>query len=424
MISKDQVLAKFKQTRQTTHDICAPLHNDDYNMQAMEDGSPPKWNIGHCTWAFEAFALSACVPGYKPYNEKFAFCFNSYYETVGERILRRKRHLLSRPSVEEVYAYRKFVDEQVEIYLTSSAKKIPDMDDFLMRLEIAINHEQQHQELFFTDLKHIFFSSPLQPTYTEMEDALSVETKNQTANFLEYDPVLVDIGHKGDSFSYDNEGGHHKVYLNPFSMMNRLVTNGEFIEFVESGGYSDFRWWLSDAWATVQQENWKHPIYWSKIDSIWYEFTLHGMKKINHAAPVCHISFFEADAYAKYKNARLPTEFEWEHVANNQLEEIESGHFLENNFIQPVVESTNAEKCTQFFGNVWELTQSSYLPYPNFITPPGALAEYNGKFMNDQRVLRGGSCATPGNHIRSTYRNFWQSNKRWQFSGFRLVKDL
>ncbi|MES0489998.1 MAG: ergothioneine biosynthesis protein EgtB [Leptospirales bacterium] len=424
MSSKEKILQHYKNTRLKTHEICSPLEPDDYNMQAMYDGSPPKWNIGHCTWAFEAFALSACVPNYKPYNEKFAYCFNSYYETVGERIQRHNRHLLSRPTLDEVYAYRKFVDEQVEEYLTTSVKKVSNLDDFMMRLEIAINHEQQHQELFFTDLKHIFFMSPLQPAYAEKKDVLSISTEYRPAKFNEFEPVLTDIGHTGDGFSYDNELGRHKVYLNPFSMMNRLVTNGEFIEFVEDGGYSDFRWWLSDAWATVQKEDWKQPLYWTKVDKDWYEFTLHGMKKINHSAPVCHVSFFEADAYAKYKEARLPTEFEWEHVANTQLQEIESGHFMDNNYIQPIVAKPESDACAEFFGNVWELTQSSYLPYPNFVTPPGALAEYNGKFMNDQRVLRGGSCATPQNHIRSTYRNFWQSDKRWQFSGFRLTKDL
>lgn len=421
----DLALKKYLLVRKRSEVLCDPLEIDDFNMQAMIFGSPPKWNLGHCTWAFEAFVLGETVPSYHPYDVGYAFLFNSYYETVGTRIRRDKRYLLSRPTVKEVFKYRKYVDEEITGLLSGGENRISDVDDFLFRLELAINHEQQHQELFLTDLKHIFFESPLQPVYMAAEDALSQAGQNSgPAKFTDHEGCLTEIGHDGNGFAYDNEGGRHKVYLNPFSLMNRMVTNGEFLEFVEDGGYGDFRWWLSDAWACANREEWEQPIYWTKQEGKWYEFTLHGLKELNLNAPVCHVSFYEADAYARYKGMRLPTEFEWEYVAGEKLHEIESGHFMDNEYYHPVAEKISPEVPSQFFGNVWEWTQSQYLPYPHFKALPGAAGEYNGKFMSDQRVLRGGSCGTPQDHIRASYRNFFEGFQRWQFSGFRLAQDL
>lgn len=418
------MLKKFLRVRAETERICEPLEDDDYNMQAMVYGSPPKWNLGHCTWAFEAFVLQAAVPDYRLYNEKYPFLFNSYYETVGERVKRDRRFLLSRPSVKEVYAYRAAVDETIEGLMTTQSEKIEDMSDFLFRLEIAINHEQQHQELFFSDLKHIFFESPLQPAYLEEGEGLTSGATAGQNGFIEYEPALVFVGHEGEDFSYDNERGRHKVYLNPFALSRRPVSYGEYIEFVEAGGYTDFRWWLSDAWAVVQKENWEKPLYWEKRGGEWFEFTLYGWQKIDPEAALCHVSFFEADAYASFRGARLPTEFEWEHAAASRLDEVGAGRFMDDAIYHSGSSLEPQEGAGSFFGNTWEWTQSSYLPYPHFQTPPGALAEYNGKFMNSQRVLRGGSCVTPRDHIRVTYRNFFEPYQRWQFAGFRLAKDM
>ena len=415
---------RFRSIREKTLQLCEPLSIDDYNMQAMIYGSPPKWNLGHCTWAFEAFVLAETVPSYHPYDVQYAFLFNSYYETLGNRIQRDKRYLLSRPTVKEVFQYRKYVDDEIISLLSGEEHRISDIKDFLFRLELALNHEQQHQELFLTDLKHIFFESPLQPVYKEVSDHFSKGRKKAPAAFIDYEERLVEIGHEGEGFAYDNEGGRHKVYLNSFSLMNRPVTNGEYLEFVEEGGYGDFRWWLSDAWAWLNREKVTQPLYWIKQEGKWYEFTLHGMKELNLDAPVCHISFFEADAYARFKGVRLPTEFEWEHAALEKVHEIHEGHFVDHEYYHPIVEKAQPLGTFHFFGNVWEWTQSQYLPYPHFKTPPGAVSEYNGKFMNDQRVLRGGSCATSQNHIRVSYRNFFEGFQRWQFSGFRLAKDI
>ena len=256
----EYVLTKFLAVRKKSEALCSPLEIDDFNMQAMIFGSPPKWNLGHCTWAFEAFVLGETVPSYRPYDVKYAYLFNSYYETVGSRIKRDKRYLLSRPTVQEVFEYRKYVDEEIIELLSGSESRISDIKDFLFRLELALNHEQQHQELFLTDLKHIFFESPMQPAYVEAKDTVSGKRQKAPSAFVEHEGCLTEIGHEGEDFAYDNEGGRHKVYLNPFSLMNRPVTNGEFLEFVEEGGYEDFRWWLSDAWACVNRNEWKKPL--------------------------------------------------------------------------------------------------------------------------------------------------------------------
>jgi ergothioneine biosynthesis protein EgtB len=305
--------------------------------------------------------------------------------------------------------------------------KISDKNNFLYRLELAINHEQQHQELLLTDLKHIFFESPLQPTYIENNGSLKPGVSDSPSGkpvFYDFPESLFEIGYSGSEFCYDNELGRHKVFLNSFSLMNRPVSCGEYMEFIETGGYRQFQWWLSDGWAAVQNGQWEKPLYWEKIGQKWYEFTLYGFREIDENSPIFHVSFFEADAFARFKGMRLPTEFEWEYAAANHQSEIQTGHFQDNRIYHPTAENAASENCANFFGNIWEWTQSSYLPYPHYKAPPGAIGEYNGKFMNDQRVLRGGSCVTPRDHIRLSYRNFFESFQRWQFSGFRLARDI
>jgi len=410
----------------------------------MVYGSPPKWNLGHCTWAIEAFVLEPMVPDYRYFNPRYPYLFNSYYNTVGDRVDRNKRGLLSRPTVNEVYQYRHGVDETVTGIFEKNFTGVRNRQEFLDRLELAINHEQQHQELFFTDLKHIFYSSPMQPVYLETDRSWFDSKKGssgEAARFVEFDEILTEVGFKGEGFCYDNELGRHKVYLNPFAIAERPVLNQEYLEFVEAGGYRDHRWWLSDAWATLQGEGWEHPLYWEKEGNRWFEFTLHGKIPLNPLQPVVHLSFFEADAFARFKGCRLPTEFEWEYVADQTIgtkndsgvdsPEISpkktvsyEGHFMDAGFYHPVTLDPVPAGCGNFWGNVWEWTMSSYLPYPGFKTPEGAVAEYNGKFMNAQRVLRGGSCVTPSDHIRLSYRNFFEPFQRWQFSGFRLARDL
>lgn len=424
MYSENSLQEKFNKTRALTEKLMQPLEVDDYNMQSMTEASPPKWNLGHTTWFFELLVVEPFLKNYTFYDERLLYCFNSYYETAGDRLVRNNRHTLNRPTVEEVYKYRHHVTEAVnELFDNFDSLTGQDKQEVLFRLEMGINHEEQHIELFLTDFKHILFNNPLKPVYIEKELLSSQEAI--PAGFIEYEETITHIGHNGDGFAFDNEKARHKVLLNPFALMDRPVTNAEFLEFVESGGYNKFQYWLSDGWATVNSRKWEHPLYWMKQDNKWYEFTLHGIKPLNMHAPVCHISLYEANAYASFKQARLPSEAEWEYAASTRLEEVKSGHFLENEYYHPIpFEVEDNKSAGAFFGNIWELTHSAYLPYPHFRVPEGALSEYNGKFMNDQRVLRGGSCATPRNHIRLTYRNFFQSDKRWQFSGFRLAKDI
>ena len=407
---------RFQTIRSRSIEICAPLKTEDYVVQPIVDVSPPKWHLAHTTWFFEEFILSKQVANYEVFHSQYSYLFNSYYEGVGDRWVRTDRGNLSRPSTDEVFAYRKHVDAAMATFLAQEStlsEKIKSV------IEIGLQHEQQHQELLVTDLKYILGHNPLFPLYQETKER-NVSQSNPV-NWLKVEEGVFEIGYAGTDFFWDNEKGVHKVFLHEFEIMDRPVTNGEYIEFIKSGGYTNFEHWLSEGWAWVSEHKVKAPLYWHQKGEEWYNFTLGGLKKVDLSAPVTHISFYEADAYAAWKGMRLPTEFEWE-VACKQYEgEVpESANFVEDKYLHPVA----AEGNRQFLGDVWEWTSSAYLPYPHFEKAPGAIGEYNGKFMVNQKVLRGGSCATPRNHIRNTYRNFFPTSIQWQFTGIRLARHV
>ena len=379
---------RYRSIRAATERLCAPLAVEDYQLQSMPDCSPPKWHLAHTTWFFETFALASETP----FNPQFGYLFNSYYEAVGERWPRAHRGLLSRPTVAEVYAYRANVDGRMLRLIEQADSKT--LEGLAPILELGFQHEQQHQELLLTDLKHAFGLNPLRPVYGQSE---IVAVPAISLDRIGYFAGMQWIGHEGDGFAFDNEGPRHRVFLEEFQIATRTVTNGEYLEFVESGGYDQPMHWLSDGWAARQKSNWAAPLYWERIDGEWWQFTLSGMRRLDPNEPVCHVSFYEAEAYCRWAGARLPTEFEWE-VALGQQMDFE---------VNPV----------------WDWTASPYTPYPGYRPAPGALGEYNGKFMCNQMVLRGRSKATPPGHSRSTYRNFFPPDARWQFSGFRLAKD-
>ena len=417
--SKENVLEAFQTVRDFSQTLSNPLVTEDYVIQSMPDVSPTKWHLAHTTWFFETFILLKYLKDYKPINPKYSYLFNSYYIQAGERFIRGQRGLLSRPTVKEVFQYRKYVDDYIENLLTDCNEDI--FNEVASLIEIGINHEQQHQELLLTDIKHVFSINPLYPAYT---DVLPQELKSVLqSEWVQFEAGIFETGHNGNGFAYDNESPRHQEFLNPFNIASRLVTNGEYIDFIEDGGYKKAEIWLSDGWATVEKELWDSPMYWIKQDGEWWNFTLTGKRKVDPNEPVCHVSHYEADAYARWAGARLPTEAEWE-VASVELP-IE-GNFVDNKNLHPVAipGNTNGIKLKQMFGDVWEWTGSSYLPYPGYKTLPGALGEYNGKFMSSQMVLRGGSCATSKSHIRRTYRNFFPPHSRWQFMGIRLAKDV
>ncbi len=386
--------AFYLRVRSHTEHLCEPLEIEDYIPQPSVDVSPPKWNIAHTTWFFEEMILKNYMPGYEVFDEHFGFLFNSYYNTIGERTRRDNRGDLSRPTVKHVFAYRKFVDEKMlglsDMLGESKVSGAAALTDLIV---LGLNHEQQHQELFLTDLKYTLSVNPLFPVYRE---GMAIEelTESAPGSFVEVKGGVHEIGFQSDGFCFDNELSRHKVYLDNFSISDRLVTNADFIEFIEDGGYSDHRLWHSEGWDWVHQNEVISPLYWRKVDGEWHQFTLGGSRKVVMAAPVCHISYYEASAFADWKGMRLPTEFEWE-----------------------------AASLKFDWGKRWEWTNSAYLPYPGFSKAPGAVGEYNGKFMVNQMVLRGGSVVTPDGHSRSTYRNFFHPHLRWQFTGIRLVKS-
>jgi len=386
MVLTDSLLDFFLDTRTHSEKICEPLEIEDYVVQPIVDVSPPKWHLGHTTWFFEEFILNRYAENYRFFDPNFSFVFNSYYETVGRRVVRADRGNLSRPSVKKVYQYRNYITDQIKTLFSVQQSKA--MNDLL---EIGIHHEKQHQELLLTDIKYILGNNPLLPAYSDKFDEYPTEDHNQ--EWIAIDEGIYEVGHHSDSFCYDNEMGRHKVYLHPFEISNKLVTNGDFIEFIEAKGYQRFKHWHADGWEWVKQHAIKAPLYWHSIDGQWHYYSLSGLRKVDLEAPVTHISYYEAFAYAQWKGMRLPTEFEWE-AAQKQFS----------------------------WGKRWEWTESAYLPYHNYQKPQGALGEYNGKFMVNQKVLRGGSVATPKKHTRHTYRNFFQPNLRWQYTGLRLVK--
>lgn len=407
---------RYLAVRQHTESLCRPLATEDYVVQSMPDVSPTKWHLAHTTWFFETFVLSPHAAGYRPFDSHFAYLFNSYYVAVGDRHCRQNRGLLSRPTVAEVYAYRKHVDAAMMEFLADlSGGQLSELGP---TIEIGLHHEQQHQELMLTDIKHVFWVNPLRPAY--QQESPSDAVAPPAMRWADFDEGVNWVGHDGSGFAFDNESPRHRVFLEPFKISSRLVTNGEFKQFIADGGYGRADLWLSMGWATAQQEQWRAPLYWIEERGLWLDHTLHGLRPVRDEEPVCHVSYFEADAYARWAGARLPSEFEWE-VASRTVP-IE-GNFVETGRHHPHPLAADAQGLSQLFGDAWEWTRSAYLPYPGYQPPAGALGEYNGKFMCNQFVLRGGSCATPRSHIRPTYRNFFPPDARWQFSGFRLARD-
>ncbi len=383
--SKEKLKSLFVKVRRRTEFICEPLAVEDYSVQPITEVSPPKWHLAHTTWFFEEFILAPYLKGYRKYSKLFSYLFNSYYNNLGNRILRNERGLMTRPTVKEVYRYRKYVTEEVNELLKENAS-----DEIYKLLEIGINHEQQHQELLAYDIKYILGH---QVNFPEYQDYFITKKEKSTNTFLHIEEGVYDIGYNGKGFHFDNELGFHKVYLREFQISNRLTTNGEFLDFIKDGGYQNFNLWHAEGWDWVCKNKVLAPLYWHRTEDGWSEYNYRGLQSINADMPVMHISYYEAFAFAEWKGLRLPTEFEWE-IASKRFD----------------------------WGQLWEWTSSAYLPYPGFVKAPGALGEYNGKFMVNQNVLRGSSVATPEGHSRSTYRNFFHASQRQLFSGLRLAK--
>jgi ergothioneine biosynthesis protein EgtB len=413
------LLNKYRQTRAALEAACKPLSAEDMLVQSMRDASPAKWHLAHTTWFFETFVLAdAAFGNYQPFDSRFSFLFNSYYESVGARHPRPKRGLLSRPSVDEVFRYRKHVDDAI-------AERLPRLSTTdLARLgpifELGINHEQQHLELLFTDIKHAFAQNPIRPAYRPSPPWRQDSDLVATVRWHNFDASVYRIGHFGDGFAFDNEGPAHRFFLEPFQIASRLVTCKEYLEFIADSGYGRPELWLADGWAAKELHQWTSPLYWEKDGDEWQVFTLDGMQLLEPSEPVCHVSFYEADAYARWADARLPTEQEWEVACGDRPV---SGNLLDEGRLHPMPLTTD-ESFAQLFGDVWEWTASAYGPYPGYRPTAGALGEYNGKFMCNQMVLRGGSCVTPRTHIRGTYRNFFPPETRWQFTGLRLARSV
>ena len=386
----------------------------------MPDVSPTKWHLAHTTWFFETFILKKWMPRYQPDIPQYGFLFNSYYNAAGDMHRRDLRGLISRPTVAEALRYRALVDSKIDNLLASA-------DETLFReigsvLTLGIHHEQQHQELLVTDIKHVFAQNPLYPVFRERQ----IDTRAADApalRFIDFEEITIEIGHDDSGFSYDNEGPRHRALIPAFSLADRPVTNGEYLEFINAGGYTRPEFWLSLGWMTVNEQRWQAPLYWTNREGDWWNFTLSGFRPIDKNEPVTHVSYFEADAYANWAGTRLPTEFEWERAAADLPI---AGNFVESEVFHPASSRSSGQDrhLAQMYGDVWEWTRSAYSPYPGYRAAPGALGEYNGKFMCNQYVLRGGSCASSHKHIRRTYRNFFQPEKRWQFTGIRLARDL
>jgi ergothioneine biosynthesis protein EgtB len=400
-------------TRALSTELAAPLSDEDQVVQANDDASPTKWHLAHTTWFFEAFLLKRFLPGYAVFDERFEYCFNSYYESVGARQPRGKRGLLTRPSAAEVRAYRVFVDQALGRLFDSALTK-----EAAELIELGVNHEQQHQELLLTDILSLFAAEPLKPAYREAGPGVSA-SQAQPLDWIAFEGGIFEVGHDGSSFAYDNEGPRHEALIHPFKLASRPVTNAEWIAFIEDGGYATPTLWLADGWITVKSQDWNGPLYFEKAEGGYGQMSLMGFRPVDLAAPVTHVSYYEADAFARWAGFRLPSEFEWEVAAASVPVE---GRTLGAGHLRPMPAGIGP-RLQQMFGDVWEWTGSAYLPYPGFKAAPGAVGEYNGKFMCNQFVLKGGSCATPEGHVRPTYRNFFYPHQRWQFTGLRLAAD-
>ncbi len=403
--------------RAATVQLAAPLSAEDCALQSMPDASPIKWHLAHTTWFFETFVLERFLRGYRHFDPRYRVLFNSYYNAVGDRHPRSDRGLLSRPSLDDIHLYRR----HVEAHLVPLVAQAADDAELASLLELGLQHEQQHQELILTDLKHLLSRNPLQPAYRERWPLTPV--KPRPSRWIGFAGGLVAVGHHGAGFSFDNERPRHQIFLTPFELASHPVTHGDFLAFIDDGGYTRPELWLSLGFDTVQAQRWTAPLYWEWRDGRWTTFSLHGRVEIDPATPITHMSYFEADAYARWAGARLPTEFEWEAGA---VDCAIDGNFQDSGALHPLAPRVypSGDSPGQLFGDVWEWTASAYAPYPGFATAPGAVGEYNGKFMCNQYVLRGGSCVTPRSHIRATYRNFFPPEARWQFSGIRLARDL
>ena len=413
------LVERYREVRDQTVRLCETLEPEDFIVQAMPDASPTKWHLAHTSWFFETFVLAKLIPGYRHVREDANFLFNSYYNAVGERIARDRRGLLSRPTIAEVWAYRHGVDARVQDALSGLGRD--ELERITPIVILGLNHEQQHQELLLMDIKAAFGINPTRPVFRERGTDPEHKPTASSLSWFSYEGGLAEIGHDSPSFSFDNESPRHTVFLQPFAMGSRLATNGEYLTFMEDGGYDRPELWLSDGWAAKTAAGWKAPGYWEPAVSGWQCFTLGGMRAIAQSEPVAHLSFYEADAFARWSDARLPTEAEWEHVASScQVR----GNFLESGRYHPEVaeEHTQPNEPSQIFGDLWEWTASPYIAYPGYRPASGALGEYNGKFMCNQIVLRGGCCASPESHLRATYRNFFGPSSRWLFSGVRLAR--
>ncbi len=417
------LIAAFDEVRATTESLVEPLTPEDMVVQSMPDASPARWHLAHSTWFFETFILAQVRPDHPPFHPGFGYLFNSYYNAIGERVARHQRGILSRPTVEEIRQYRRAVDDQIRDVLTTADPD--DLNRIAPAITLGLHHEQQHQELLLTDILHAFASNPLRPAYRDdlPESPSSLVNGRTTASplhWLTYPEGIQEIGLEGSAFGFDNERPRHRVFLEPFQLASRPSTNREYLAFLADDGYQRPEFWLSDGWAKVNAGRWKAPLYWEQREDHWWTMTLAGPRLLNLDEPACHLSYFEADAFARWSGARLPTEAEWEIAAEGAPIE---GNLLEIGNLHPTPSPAGTPvHPTALFGDVWEWTRSPYTAYPGFAPPAGAIGEYNGKFMNGQYVLRGGSCVTSQTHIRSTYRNFFPPESRWQFSGLRLAR--
>ncbi len=415
-----RLMGAFNTTRRATCELSAPLSPEDQTVQSMLDASPTKWHLAHTSWFFETFLLKTFARDYDVFDDSYEVLFNSYYNAVGEQFPRDKRGLISRPTTQDVLAYREHVDaatrKLIETTTDNTFAKVAGL------IKVGINHEQQHQELICTDIKHVLAQNPAFPAAYSAQNPMEDEGSPQLG-WASFDGGVIETGVDWElaDFAFDNEGPRHNEYYEPFKLADRLVTNGDYLAFMEDGGYASPMLWLSDGWARVQAEAWAAPLYWQKTDEGWMEFTLDGLRALNLHAPVTHVSYYEADAFAHWTGYRLPREGEWEAAARGQPIE---GNFLSPGTApHPVQVNGQSAPLRQLFGDVWEWTQSAYSPYPGYRAPAGAIGEYNGKFMSGQMVLRGGSCATPVDHVRASYRNFFYPQQRWQFTGIRLAAE-
>lgn len=414
--------ARLRVTRRRSLELAQSLTAEDMVVQPSDDASPTKWHLAHVSWFFETFVLKVHLPGYEIFDDRFAYCFNSYYVGAGDRQPRSQRGLLTRPTLDEVLAYRRHVDNKLDELFAQPECLSRDVQSLI---ETGINHEQQHQELLLTDILWLFAESPLAPAYREVAPGLNTMPSQDAPpiNWIDVGGGIFQIGHDANGFAWDNESPSHNVLLQPFRIADRLVTNGEWLQFIEDGGYQNPLLWLSDGWTRASQEHWQAPLRWHRRDDGWQQMTLYGLQPLNPAAPVTHISYFEADAYARWARCRLPTEFEWETAVRRAVDPDACSAESETLVPQPL-DGDSECALQQAFGHVWQWTASAYLPYPGYRVPEGTIGEYNGKFMVSQHVLRGSSCVTPAGHSRVTYRNFFYLHQRWQFTGMRLASEV